>query len=343
MMDGYAIAESDGADRFRVIGEVQAGAIPGMRVRPGECVRIFTGAEVPGGASRVIPQEDVEREGDWMRPLARKDQTFVRRRGSEAWEGAVVLQAGTRLQAADLAILAQVGATHPLVHPRASVCHLATGNELIAPDAPLRPGSIRDTNSTLIAALVEDAAATLTGQDRCEDEPLRLRQWIENAAGDVLLISGGASVGDYDFGARVLKETGFTIHFDKLNLRPGKPLIFATRGGQSAFVIPGNPVSHFVCFHVGIRLAIERLQAMRPMWGFVAAELGGGDVIRGNPRETYWPAIVEMRGGPLIAHPRKWSSSGDTFSLSGTNALLRITADVSPGEPVETLLLGLPR
>jgi len=342
MMDGYAISAEDHSERFKVVGEIAAGSVPDFTLQRGECARIFTGAELPAGASQVIMQEETEREGEWMRPRQRPRQLFVRKRGVEAETGTVVLAPGTRLGPADLAILAQVGAVHVPVVPAARVSHIATGDELIPPTGqPVPRGKIRDTNSALLAGLLAQTASHLILQSRCGDDPARLAHWIaESHEADVLLISGGASVGDYDFGARVLTEAGFTIHFDKINLRPGKPLIFATRGAQAAFVIPGNPVSHFVCFHVAIRQALEVLQGLPPSaeLNLVYAELGGTETLRGDLRETYWPAQLTVQGC-LVAVPRRWSSSGDTFSLAGTNALLQVKTDTAPGQMVPALLL----
>lgn len=341
MMDGYAVGGT--ADEFRLVGEVRTGSVPAFAIGAGECARIFTGAPVPAGTASVVPQEDVQRSGDVVKVLSRSAKTFIRRRGVEAHTGDVVLARGSRIGAAEAAILAQAGATRPRVHPPVRVCHAAVGDELIAPDEALAPGKIRDTNSSLIAALVAESGAQLASQVRCGDDPERLGAWVRASEGDVLLISGGASVGDYDFGARALREAGFTIHFDKINLRPGKPLNFATRGAQAAFVIPGNPVSHFVCFHVAIRLALELRLGAPQRWETVDVELGGGEGLRGDPRETCWPARVSIRAGSLIAEPKPWSSSGDTFSLAGTNALLRVLRDAKPGDKVPALLLAVPR
>lgn len=136
------------------------------------------------------------------------------------------------------------------------------------------------------------------------------------------------SVGDYDFGAEALRRIGFTIHFDRINLRPDKPLTFATRGSQIAFVILGNPVSYFVCFHVAIRLAIEIQADITPNWNFLKLPIGQSGILRPNPRETFWPAETSVQNGQLTAIPKRWSSSGNTFSLAGTNALIRIAPDV---------------
>jgi molybdopterin molybdotransferase len=169
------------------------------------------------------------------------------------------------------------------------------------------------------------------------DDPSALRALAESGC-DLLLISGGASVGDHDHGAETLRQLGYTIHFDRVNLRPGKPLTFATRGDQAAFVIPGNPVSHFVCFHVAIRLALEIMCGLPAAWDFLEMEIEGAGTLRPNPRETFWPAGVAHRAGKPVAVPKSWSSSGDTFSLAGTNALIRISGEAPP----RTLLLDLP-
>lgn len=341
MMDGYAVGGGDGAE-FRVVGEVRTGAVSAMTIGAGECMRIFTGAQLPIGTAFIAPQEDVERVGDVVTILRRSAKNFIRRRGLEAEQGKVVLARGSQLGAAELAILAQVGAVRVAVHPPARVWHVATGDELVAPDQSPTPGKIRDTNSTLVAALVAEAGGWIAKQERCGDDPERLAAWVRMCEDDLLLISGGASVGDYDFGARALREAGFTVHFDKVNLKPGKPLTFATRGAQAAFVIPGNPVSHFVCFHVAIRLALELQRGVQPRWTSVNVELGGNDTLRGDPRETWWPARVSVREGRLVAEPRRWSSSGDTFSLAGVNALLRVTHDVNPGASLPSLLIDVP-
>jgi len=352
MMDGYAIAADDPSEHFQVVMEIAAGAMPERALQRGECARIFTGAALPEGASQVIPQEDADREGTTMKPHQRGGKRFVRMRGAEARAGDVLLREGAALGGAELAILAQVGCMAPLVSPVPQVVHVVTGDELVDPaDAP-GPGKIRDSNSSLLRGLlaacgVADAASVRSGDD-LPKLVAACRSLMEptQAQGGLLLISGGASVGEYDFGARALRELGFDIHFERMNMRPGKPLIFATRERQAAFVIPGNPVSHFVCFHVAIRLALERLRGAEASWAFIDMELGSTDTLHGNPRETFWPAAVVVHEGRLLALPKRWSSSGDTFALAGTNALIRLGSDcptVAPGGRVNVLLLDVPR
>ena len=348
-MDGYAVNAADPSARFRLIGEIQPGAEPSLEIRAGECARIFTGAQIPRGASQVIMQEDVARDGEWIVPRERNAKTWIRRRGEDARQGDVLLSLGDRLRAGSLSLLAQLGVTHPLVSPRPRAIHFTTGNELVDPGNTPAQGQIRDSNSTLVAALLAESGARLTRQGRCADSLDLLVDTISetpSADWDLLLISGGASVGDYDFGTRALERLGFTVHFQKINLRPGKPLVFATRGAQAAFVIPGNPLSHFVTFHTAIRLAIERLEESASTWPLVQAALAEPLPAMPDARETWWPATAKAGPESLLALPLSWQSSGDLRVLPSTNALLRIPLKSGPlerGARVDCLLLDLPR
>jgi molybdopterin molybdotransferase len=337
MMDGYALPGDASPGDFRVTGEIPAGGIPRQSLQAGEAVRIFTGALVPEGAARVLPQELAERSGDIVRIGGFPASRFIRPKGSEAAPGDRILPAGTRLGAAELAILAQLGAVAPRVVKRPLIRHIATGGELVDPAEIPSAGQIRDTNTTLLAALLADLGAGPLLSCRCGDDPVALAGLCGPPC-DLLLVSGGASVGDHDHGAEALRRLGFTILFDRVNLRPGKPLTFATRGHQLAFVIPGNPVSHFVCFHVAIRLAVELLHGLPPAWDFLDLEISGGEPLRPDPRETYWPARIRAEAGRLVVTPRRWSTSGDTFALAGTNALVRVV-DTPPAGRAPTLPL----
>jgi molybdopterin molybdotransferase len=343
-MDGYAIARDDDSAAFRVIGEVQPGAAEELEIRRGECVRIFTGAAIPRGASQVIMQEDVRREGELMIPETRDERLNIRFQGEDARAGDLLLAGGARLGAGEVALLAQAGCVRVLASPQPRVIHITTGGELVPPDAEPARGQIRDSNSTLIAALLRETGAMLGFQGRSADDPAVLAELIASqsqSGWDVLLISGGASVGDYDFGARVLRELGFEIVFPGLNLKPGKPLVFARRERQIAFLIPGNPVSHFVTFHVAIRAALESLEGVEPSWAIVQAALASPLPAFRDTRETCWPARLE-RAGELRVHPLKQQSSGDSRALVGANALIRIVppcAARAVGERVECVWL----
>lgn len=333
-MDGYAVGADDRSERFRVVAEIQPGTAAGLRIGTGECARIFTGAAIPAGASQVIMQEDARRDGDTMIPVRRTADTHVRARGEDAKRGARLLAAGTRLGPAEIALLAQIGCTRPLVSRPVRVLHVTTGNELVDPGTTPAAGQIRDSNSALIAALLAQCGAALALQTRSGDSLEALAGVIEavdSAVWDLLLVSGGASVGDFDFGTRALGRLGFEIRFDRINLRPGKPLVFATRGTQAAFVIPGNPVSHLVTFHVAIARAIERFAGFAGDWLLADTALCGE--VPADRRETWWPARLTPRG----VQPLAWQSSGDLVGVAGVNALIRI-APGSGTAPAGTLL-----
>jgi molybdopterin molybdotransferase len=345
-MDGYAIDAKDLSPRFRVVTEVQAGQVPARRIGPGECARIFTGAPIPEGASQVIMQEDVQRDGEWITVLERDKRTWIRYRGEDARQGEQFLNAGERLRAGELSLLAQFGVVQPRVGRTPRVLHFATGNELVDPSVAPAQGQIRDSNSTLIAALLSDVGARLIAQGRCGDSLEGLVGAIRQHppdGWDCLLISGGASVGDYDFGTRALRELGFTIHFPQMNIRPGKPLVFATRQQQIAFVIPGNPVSHFVTFQSAIRLALERLEGAASSWKTAKIELAEDLEAKPNERETLWPVHVGIEDGTLRAWPLAWQSSGDLRGLLGANALVPIAPGVGgakKGTLIDCVLLA---
>jgi molybdopterin molybdotransferase len=328
---------------LRVAYEVAAGGSGTRPLAPGECARIFTGAPVPEGADAVAMQEVCVRDGEAVEIPAIAAGNGVRRQGEDARAGSILVPSGVSLGAVELSLFAQLGQTHPLVAPRPRVFHVRTGDEIVSPELEPGPGQIRDSNSTLMAALVSDAGCDLVAQAVANDTLESLMDAC-NGTGEahILLISGGASVGDYDYGRRALAEMGFSIRFTALNLRPGKPLIFATRGRQAAFVIPGNPLSHFVCWHVVIRAALDVLLSGTTALELATVRLGGNRDLPGNPRETWWPARLALRDDGAMAEPIKWQSSGDMTGLSGVRLLLRIPAGdcgVKVGQPLAALMV----
>jgi molybdopterin molybdotransferase len=347
-MDGYAIGADDDSEQFRIVGEIQPGTVPEFTLHRGECARIFTGAQIPSGASQVLMQEDAAVSGGIMIPQRRGGVSHIRRRGTEARRGDLLLADGTRLGPAELALLAGLGVIRPAVTRACRVAHFVSGNELVDPACDPVPPQIRDSNSTLVAALVRAFGGEPVLRERVPDDFdwfLERARAVPEEAFDLLLISGGASAGTYDFGARVLSALGFEIHFTKLNLRPGKPLVFATRGTQAAFVVPGNPVSHFVTLHLAVKLALERFAGARATWPLARARLREAPDYRPDPRETFWPARVSLEGGGLSARMLPWHSSGDIAGIAGANALVQIDAGAElpkAGDPVHTLLLELP-
>jgi molybdopterin molybdotransferase len=345
-MDGYAIRAEDPATEFRIVCEIPAGTVPTRAIGPGECARIFTGSPIPDGATQVIVQEVAQRSGDAVTFSQRGKGSNIRSRGEDAREGSVLIERGTQLGAVELSLCAQLGKCAPLIAPRPRILHIATGSELVAPDEIPEAGKIRDSNSTLVAALAAEAGAEIAHQFRVGDDPAQLVGAISGTdieSWDMLLLSGGASVGDHDFGARTLRELGFSLHFTQLNLRPGKPLIFATRGRHLAFVIPGNPLSHLVCWHLVIRAALDMLAIGAIEFALVEAPLAGDVALKGNPRETWWPARIAWENGGAKFLPLKWQSSGDLTGIIGLDVLIRVPAGITAVQPGETISARLVR
>jgi len=342
-MDGYAIRGDDLSERFRIVGE----AVPGTRadfvVGAGECARIFTGAEIPAGATGVLKQEDVRVDEGWMTPNPKADADYIRRRGEDARAGDMLLGSGLRLGAAEIALLASVGIVRPLVSARCRVAHFATGDELVDPGDTPGPSRIRDSNSALVRAFAQAEGGVMSYQDRVEDDADVLTQKLGSALEsgcDLALISGGASVGAYDFGRVALDRLGFRLHFEKVNLRPGRPLAFATRGRQAAFVLPGNPLSHLAVLHCVVRVAFERMAGAEPSWQVLNARLAAGVRLGGDGRDTLWPARVDMMEGEPVATALRWQSSGDITGLAGLNAFIRCAVPVlDTGARVPCILL----
>ncbi|HSI84483.1 MAG TPA: gephyrin-like molybdotransferase Glp [Candidatus Methylacidiphilales bacterium] len=346
-MDGYAIASQDSSTHYRIAATIQPGQISDITLKYGETARIFTGAAIPAGADCVIPQELTETGDSGISFTSRPTVSYVRKRGEDSRAGDVLIQAGKILQPSDLGILASTGQAWPAVTQKPRVLHLVSGNELVEPEQIPLPGQIRDSNSALITALVNKAGGTVVAQIKLADDEasaLHGARLLAPGSFDILLFSGGASVGAYDFCASTLRTLGFLSHFRQVNVRPGKPLIFASRGHQLAFGIPGNPVSHFAVFHLFIRLALVRMQgaateAIQLKEGHLMSPLADEP----NARETYWPASWSVTSeGKVGITPLAWNSSGHLSSLSNANALLRVPANsptIPAGERVQWVMV----
>ncbi|HEX2860117.1 MAG TPA: gephyrin-like molybdotransferase Glp [Lacunisphaera sp.] len=332
-MDGYALRRADldaSSATLRLVGESAAGAAFAGAIGPGECVRILTGAPVPAGADCVVKQEDTTRDGDQVRCAARPDSgAFIRRRGENRRAGEIIVAAGTGLGPPELAALASAGITQPPVTRRPRVAHVVTGNELVPPDHAPTGAQIRDSNSALIAALVARQRAELAGHVHVRDDlPAAEAAIGALPAHDVLLISGGAGAGDHDFARPVLRALGYTLRFQQVNLRPGKPLVFATRGEQLAFVLPGNPVSHWVTFALFVAPLLQQLATGRDcspprLLGRLAAS---SPLPSSDARQTIWPARATIVNGQYVLSLLPLASSGDSSSLVGANALVPLPA-----------------
>lgn len=358
-MDGFAVRAADtlGASpasprTLRVVADIPAGISPERLIAPGEAARIMTGAPIPPGADAVVPVEDTDFNnrlvGETVPQSVRVFQPVrlgsnVRMRGSDVALGQIVLQAGQKLRAQDLGLLAMLGFTSVPVYRQPRLALFSSGDELILADEPLVPGKVRDANSYTLTALAQNAGAEVIflgiAADTREAVKNLLDQAVENRA-DLIVSSAGVSVGAFDFVKDVVESHGH-LNFWKVNMRPGKPLAFGAYRGVPFFGLPGNPVSAFVGFEVFVRPAIERLsgcQCLPRM--FQTAYLA--EAVESDGRETYLRAVVSQEDGQLQARLTGHQGSGNLLSLVQANALLIIPSGVKslpPGAAVKAWLL----
>ena len=324
--DGYAILQNDSPEVFQIVDTLHAADWKPRQLKSGEAARVATGAALPCENLQVVMQEDVEWTGDRIKITRRESAKNVRKRGEEMRAGQEALRAGVSLNIGALSLLATLGCTQPLVSPRLRIVHFTTGDEIVPAEQVPKPGQIRDSNSILIHSLLQKFPCDLVqrhlteNSDAAKSEIQKCRSQIENA--DVFLVSGGASVGEKDFTRDLLAHLGFEIVFSRLNMRPGAPLIFGMNGRRIAFGLPGNPLSHFVCFHLFVAAALKKLAGAAPqefLRGTLASRLDDDS----SPRETFLPARLNLTD----LHPLKWMSSGDITCLAQTNALIRVPAN----------------
>ena len=337
--DGYAMRSASVAEpgtRLRLVGESRAGvAYPGT-IAAGECVRILTGAPLPRGADTVVMQELTQTEGEFVlfEQAARTGQHYVLA-GAEARAGEVVIPPGTRLGYAELAVAAEVGQARLKVTRRPRVAIVSTGDELVALDARPGPFQIRNSNGVSLAAHVALVGSEPVLSASAHDEPAELRASIERGLeADLLLLSGGVSVGKYDLVEQTLLDLGAEILFDSVAIRPGRPTVFAWCRGKPVFGLPGNPVSTMVTFELFVAPAIELLSGYlpRPLPLFPAQlahpihEKGG--MAHFLPARVTWAAAPSDRErAPLttpVVETLLWEGSGDIGAVARGNCFLLV-------------------
>ena len=339
-MDGYAVIASDckqGA-RLRVIGEQPAGIDRKLGVSNGNAVRIFTGAPMPAGADAVVMQEDVTREGDEIMLNAEVDLgEFIRERGCDLGEGQKILSKGERLSESKLALLASQGFAEVSVGGEVRAAIISTGDELANLGEKLQPGQIYDSNSVLLQSLAKRCGATIAMTTCCSDNVTSLeKEFQAAAANEILIVTGGVSVGEHDLVQATLRKLGAKIDIWRVAIKPGKPFLFGILGGCLVFGLPGNPVSAFVTFLQFVRPAILK------MMGAVDVDLVKlpakltSDQSNESERAHYLRGKFENGNFTPIGR----QESHALFGLSQSNALLRIEVGES-FKAGQTVQIGL--
>ncbi|MBF2013721.1 MAG: molybdopterin molybdotransferase MoeA [Rivularia sp. T60_A2020_040] len=354
-MDGYAVIYQDVKQAseekpavLKLVEDIPAGYQPQSNIQSGQAARIFTGAVMPKGADTVVMQENTRREANQVFILAApKPQEFVRHRAAYYQAGTELLPAGIQINAPEIAILAASQCTKLNVYRRPIVAILSTGNELVTPDEKLQVGQIVDSNQYALAALVKQSGGEPLMLGIIKDEPEALKQAISQAISkaDLVLSSGGVSVGDYDYVEQVLTSLGGEINVRAVAMKPGKPLTVATfsvSNNPIYFGLPGNPVSALVSYLRFVQPVIKKLSGIVEGWKptFIKAQTRQNLSSNGN-RETYvWGRLSLVDGVYQFSVAGGNKSSGNLIDLAQTNAFAVLEvgkSSVNVGEEVWVL------
>jgi molybdopterin molybdotransferase len=332
-MDGYAISAGPAGRTLRVVGESRAGAPSDHGLEDGEAIRISTGAAIPPGATAVIRQEDVtESENSIETGAPTEPAENVRPIGDDMHAGTTVLKAGTTLGAIELGAAVAAGVAEVVVARRPRIQVLCTGDELRAPGEALGPGEIHNSNAPMLAALASRCGVNAGPVERLPDDRAATEAGLAAALGraDVVVITGGVSVGPHDHVKPALAALGVVEQFWGVALQPGKPTWFGTLDGKLVFGLPGNPVSAVVTFSLFARPGIAALQGAT-LDGMLTTEAKLAHAVRRNPiREQAIRVRLERSNGAIIAFPNGPQGSNIVTSLVGADALALIPA--GPGE-----------
>jgi molybdopterin molybdotransferase len=353
-MDGFAVryedvqnSNSENPTILEVVEEIPAGYEPKITIKKGQAARIFTGAIIPKGADTIVIQEKTKFQKNQVFIFATpQPQEFIRKQGDFYQAGKELLPAGIPLNAAEIAILAAAQLSKISVFRRPRVAIFSSGDELVTPEQTLEPGQIVDSNQYALAALVKELGAEVLMLGIVKDDQTALTETINYAINhaDIVLSSGGVSVGDYDYIDNILASLGATIHFRAVQMRPGKPLTFATFPNSLYFGLPGNPVSALVTFWRFVQPAIKKLSGIKTGWESNFLKVKSHSELKSNGKmETYiWGKLNLINGIYEFQQAGGNLNSGNLINLSKTNALaiLRVGKTlVTPGE--ETLVLQI--
>ena len=343
--DGFAVRAADAAApgaQLECIGEIRAGGSFDGGVGARQCVEIMTGAAVPSGADAVVMVEHTKREGNriTLERVAERGQNIVPQ-GKEAKANSLLLAHATRLGYVELALAAQVGQARLAVSSRPRVAILSTGDEVVAVEAQPGPRQIRNSNGLVLETLVKLGGGEPVQLGNAPDELGILRKSIERGLEeDILVLSGGVSMGKYDLVEQVLSDLGAEFHFTGVAMRPGRPAVFATCRGKPIFGLPGNPVSTMVTFELFVLPAmdVESGATPRPLPVFHAKLTA---TVREKPPLAHFvPARVEWEGTEARVTVLPWQGSGDVVTLAAANGFLVVSPnrlEIAAGEWADVL------
>ena len=340
--DGFACRRTDLTNELTVIETIPAGYVPRKTVGANHCAKIMTGAIVPEGADCVVMKEYVENPSEnTARFIGEKTSDNICRKGEDIEAGDIVLREGSRILPQHIAVLASLGQVEPVVTRCPRVAVIATGDELVEPASMPGPSQIRNSNSPQLIAQLERAGAIATSYGIAKDADIAIDYLLKQAIGenDVVVISGGVSVGDFDYVPKILRQNGVDLLFEKIAIKPGKPTVFGTSNNVYCFGLPGNPVSTFVLFEILVKPFLYKLMGHHYRPCTINMPLGRTIKAENTQRPRWVPVAITQTGA---AEPTEYHGSAHIRSLCFADGLIKIdaaVAEVEEGTVVEVRLI----
>ncbi len=352
-MDGFAVKAIDiiGADKnypikLKLIKEdLPAGKIPAFTLDLGNAVQIMTGAPLPSGCDCVVPKEDTLKEGENVLIFKEyKTGDNIRQKGEDIKEGQIVLKSGKKIFPADIGVMASLGIENILIYKPPTVGILPTGDEIIPINQPLTIGKVRDSNSYSLSAQIKESGAYFIRYDIAKDEKSLIKNKVLLGLKecDILLLTGGVSVGEYDYVKEILNEIGAEFVFWKVNQRPGKPIAFLTYKDKFIFALPGNPVSVMVCFELYVRPLIKKFMGEKNLFKARIKAKAYSDYKHKEGRTDFVRVKLEKVGNELYFQPTGLQGSGILTSMANADGLAIFAEEASvikKDDVVEVILL----
>jgi molybdopterin molybdotransferase len=327
-MDGYAVVSNDDSKRFEIVDVIAAGKVPQKAVEKGQCSKIMTGAMLPPGADRVIKKEVTEEKDGCMVLTGDDGNLNICYLGEDVRPGDVVLKKGHLIRPPEVGVIASMGLSSFQVYKKPRVGIITTGSEIMSPGQRLRKGQIYNSNAYSISAQAIQTGAEVTFAGIVKDDKRCIKEKISDLLAEcqMVLISGGVSVGDYDFVPGILKDSGVKLHFDNVAIQPGKPTVFGTRGSTLVFGLPGNPVSTFTIFEVFVKPVLYKLMGYDYTPLLLKGVLKKDFKRKRSGRTAYVPVRYDNDG---IVEPMEYHGSAHLTALPLANALLKVPTGVN--------------
>ena len=341
-MDGFACRKADLGDELTVIETIPAGVAPRKTIGQGRCAKIMTGGVVPEGADCVIMKEYVETVTEnTIRFVGEKTADNICRKGEDIKTGQIALKKGCCLGPRHIAVLASVGKVQPLVARKPKVAVIATGNELVEPAFKPRPSQIRNSNSFQLTAQIENMGAAAINHGIAEDTAEAIDAAFKKALreSDVVIVSGGVSVGDFDLVPGILKQNGFKLLFEKIAIKPGKPTVFGLSDNGYCFGLPGNPVATFVQFELLVKPFLYRLMGHDYRHRNIQMPLDEPIKRRKIKRQSWIPVVITEAG---TVKPVEYHGSAHINALCSADGLISLdvsVAEIKKGTAVQVRLI----